>query len=99
MIRIQDLDKVAGVREAVEILKRYGVRKVILFGSFARGSGGKYSDIDIAYEGLAPEVFFRALGEILSELDRDVDLVDLQEIKDTLRNRIEEEGVLVYEAS
>ena len=93
------MDKDAGLNRAIEILKGYGVRRVILFGSFARGSAHRHSDIDVACEGLAPEDFFHALGEILSELDKDVDLVDLQEIRGGLRRRIEKEGIIVYETS
>ncbi len=87
------------LKKAIEILKGYGVRRVILFSSCARGSAHGFSDIDIACEGLAPEDFFHALGEILLELGRDVDIVDLKEARGSLRARIEREGITVYESS
>lgn len=88
-----------GFEKIVDILKGYGAKKIVLFGSLARESGHRYSDIDVACEGLPQENFFKALGEILSVLDEDVDMLDLEEVKGTLRSRIEREGVLLYEAS
>ena len=89
---ILELDKV------VEILKSHGARRIILFGSRAKEINNIYSDIDIACEGLASEIFFKVLGEILSSVNRDVDLVDLKDVRATVRSRIEKEGVLLYEA-
>ncbi len=89
---ILELDKV------VKILKKHGATRVILFGSCAKKVSSVHSDIDIACEGLASEVFFRVLGEILSSVKGNVDLVDLKDVKATVRSRIEEEGILLYEA-
>jgi predicted nucleotidyltransferase len=33
--------------EITEILKQYGIEKIILFGSYANGTLNKYSDIDL----------------------------------------------------
>ena len=33
--------------EITEILKQYGIEKIILFGSYAYGTPNKYSDIDL----------------------------------------------------
>ena len=87
------------LEKIVEILKGYGARKVILFGSIARGEAHSWSDIDVACEGLAPEKFFKALGEILSELGENVDVVDLGDVRHSFRSRIEREGILLYESS
>ena len=89
---ILELDKL------VEILKSHGARRIILFGSWAKKVDNVYSDIDIACEGLASEIFFKVLGEILYSVNRSVDLVDLRDVKATVRSRIEKEGVLLYEA-
>lgn len=86
------------VRAAVDILKEYGAKRVLLFGSVARGEHHSLSDIDLACEGIAPDKFFKALGRLLSTLGRSVDLIDLKEVKETLRNRIAREGVLLYGA-
>ena len=86
------------LKEAVEILKAYGAKRVFLFGSEAKGTSGDYSDIDLACEGLSPDQFFKVLGELLVMPGRSIDLVDMEEVKDTIRRRIEREGVLLYEA-
>jgi len=82
----------------VGILRDYGARRVFLFGSMARGDVRPGSDVDLACEGLPPGRFFEAWGRLLLFTGREVDLVDLSEVKEPLRRRIEEEGVLLYEA-
>ena len=82
----------------VGILREYGARRVFLFGSMARGDARPGSDVDLACEGLPPGRFFEAWGKLLLFTEREVDLVDLSEVKGPLRRRIEEEGVLLYEA-
>ena len=88
------------LQEAVEILVGYGATKVLLFGSAARGEAHRLSDIDLACEGIPPRKFFKALGELLSTLRVAIDLVDLHgdNLRDSLRDRIEREGVLLYES-
>jgi uncharacterized protein len=33
--------------EITDVLKQYGIEKIILFGSYAKGTSDKYSDIDL----------------------------------------------------
>jgi predicted nucleotidyltransferase len=84
--------------KAVEILKAYGAKRVILFGSAARGAVPQ--DLDLACEGLPSSRFFEALGKLLTTLSVPVDLVDLQGkgLRASIRERIAREGVLLYEA-
>ena len=86
------------VKTAVNILKEYVVKRIFLFGSVAKSKHRSHSDIDLACEGISPERFFKALGELLSTTRGSIDLVDIKEVKDTLRKRIEREGILIYEA-
>jgi predicted nucleotidyltransferase len=86
------------VKTAVDILKEYGVKRIFLFGSVAKSKHRSHSDIDLACEGISPERFFKVLGELLSRTGGSIDLVDVKEVKDTLRKRIEREGILIYEA-
>jgi Nucleotidyltransferase domain. len=37
-------------------------RHVFLFGSIAKGTDTRYSDIDLAVTGIAPEKFYMAMG-------------------------------------
>jgi len=85
------------VKAALSILKENGVKRVLLYGSGAKGRHHRFSDIDLACEGISPDRFFKVLGRLLSVIERRVDLVDLNEIKETFRKRIEREGILLYE--
>ena len=84
-------------RRAARILvERYGVSRVILFGSLAWRRFGPASDIDLAVEGLAPARFFRADAELAREIQLPVDLKLLSECPPMLRSRIEEDGVTLH---
>ena len=79
---------------------QYGARRVILFGSLARGEAvHAQSDIDLAVEGLAPAVYFRALAQVwqLLPLDVELDLVPLETARPELLEHIAEEGIVLYE--
>lgn len=67
------------VMKAAEVLMAAGAREVYLFGSAAAGDMREGSDIDLAVSGLPPETFFRAMGQASRELDRPLDMVDLDE--------------------
>jgi uncharacterized protein len=84
------------VRQAATTLKeRFGVQRVILFGSLAHT--GWYlsdSDVDLAVTGLAAADFWaawRAVEEIIG--DRLVDLVELETVSEGLRQAIDRHGV------
>lgn len=77
-----------------EISRRYGVGRVLLFGSSLRADN-ESRDIDLAVEGLEPRRFFRYYGELMMALSKPVDLVDLE--ADSGFNRlIRQEGVALY---
>lgn len=42
-------------RQLGELVRRYGARKLVLFGSRARGDFHERSDIDLAVYGMPPE--------------------------------------------
>ncbi len=77
------------------------VRRIILFGSRARGDARPGSDVDLAVEGehLAPETLAAMQTRIEeSTIPYLVDLVPLDENLDPrLRERIEREGRILYE--
>ena len=75
-----------------------GVRKVVLFGSRARGDNAPKSDIDIAYSGGDALGFEEDLQERLWSL-LEVDIVNLDEpISGDLLGEIERDGRVLYEA-
>ena len=77
----------------------YGARKVILFGSLARGDQGALFDIDLAVKGISPARFFEAVA-FVTGLSRKwkVDLVDVDDCEVPLRDMIEQEGVVLWPA-
>lgn len=75
-----------------EMKKKYGVRKIGMFGSFARGEGKEKSDIDILVEfkeGLKTFDNYMDLKYFLQDLfNRKVDLVTVQALKPQLKETI-----------
>lgn len=79
----------------IEISKEYGAQKVILFGSCLKNI--KFArDIDIAVAGVKPKDFFYYYGKVSMVNDK-IDIVDLDEIKGHLYNRILDKGKVLYE--
>ena len=83
------------IRLAAERLRRLGARRVVLFGSLARGDGfGDGSDVDLAVEDLPAGAYWqgwRLAEEVLGGLQ--VDLVALEKASGPLRRAIERDGV------
>lgn len=79
---------------AKELLQnRHGARRVVLFGSLARGDTTERSDVDLAVEGLEPSSFFRAIADLTGLFDSPVDLVEIEHAPASLLARLELEGV------
>ena len=83
-------------RRAAKLLQeQFQVTRLVIFGSLARETGfNRWSDVDIAAWGLAPEDTFRAIGAVM-DLDTDVpvNLVDVNTARDTLLAEIERYGI------
>ena len=74
---------------AVMLRERWGVRRVLLFGSLAHGTWSPgVSDVDLAVEGLPDEALLPALGAVLGVIRCPVDLVRLEEAAPSLREAI-----------
>lgn len=86
----------AHVRDAAAALKaRFGVKKVILFGSLADTTWfASDSDVDLAVEGLPPSDFWQA-WRVVEEIihDRPVDLIEIETAKETLQRTIRQHGI------
>ena len=77
-------------RTIISLLRRYGVRKAAIFGSYARGDNDKSSDIDILIEppkGMGLE-FVRLKRELEQSLQREVDLLSYHGISPYMKNSI-----------
>ena len=85
------------LRELFDFAQKYGITKIILFGSRARGTNTERSDIDIAVYGGDFDCFYWDVKEkIHSLLMFDIVQVDA-EISDVLKQEIERDGVTIYE--
>ena len=76
------------------IRQKYGVTRIGIFGSVARGQGGPESDVDIVVE-MQPDLFKRAClkDELESILGRKVDIVRYRPMMNKfLKKRIDNEG-------
>lgn len=91
-----------GIKDSVmteirDLAKKYGICKVILFGSRARGDFHKTSDIDLATIGGNHTRFSLDVEELTSTLLK-FDIVDLDvSVLQELRDSIEKEGIVLYE--
>ncbi len=81
--------------EKEDLSRKYGVKTIALFGSFARGEEHKNSDIDIAVE-MPPSFdnFFELKYFLEKSLKRDVDLVKIKNIRAFIRDKIK--GEMLY---
>lgn len=85
------------IEEICGLARKYGVNKVILFGSRARGDFRRTSDIDLAVEGGDIDRFSMDVNEETSTL-LEYDIVNLdRDIQQELRDSIEKEGRVLYE--
>jgi uncharacterized protein len=82
------------IKKIIELSKKYNAKRVLLFGS-ATGSSDNNRDIDLAVEGVADNLFFKYFGELIFNLSRPVDLVDLGR-KSKFSSIISSEGIQLY---
>lgn len=83
------------LNEIVRISKEFGAKKVVLFGSCLTDIRSA-RDIDIAVSGIKPQDFFKYYGRISMAVEGGVDIIDLDDIREHLRNRILSKGKLIY---
>lgn len=85
------------IEEIRDLARKYQVKKVILFGSRARGNFRIKSDIDLAVQGGDFVRFMLDVNEETSTL-LCFDIINLDEdIQQELRQAIEKEGKVIYE--
>ncbi len=93
------MEQIESIKEKIlPILKRYGVTKAAVFGSFARNEAKETSDIDILVEVRPDTGLFEFIGlkhEIEDILNKKVDLVTYNALKPALRERILSEQLAI----
>ncbi len=89
------------LRKSISILRQeLKPRRIVLFGSRAKGTGRKGSDFDVALDCRSPE--FSKSSRIRDKLDREsglyhIDLVFLPSVPADFRQLILQTGKVVYE--
>ncbi len=89
------------------IIKKFNLKKIIIFGSFARGDYHKGSDLDLVIVGEFKERFINRIGKIIGLNDSDLEIEAMvyteEEFQKMIKERrpfieqVLEEGVVVYE--
>jgi predicted nucleotidyltransferase len=96
----QKLYSVDEIKERISpVAERYGVEKVYLFGSYARGEAKPNSDIDLCIESGKIRTLFQLSGfcvDAQEGLDSKVDVVEIQGVYDEIKEEIEKDKVLIY---
>lgn len=95
---LRDEDRAVRLRHLLPAAKRilcegHGARRVILFGSLARGDVTERSDVDLAVEGLRSAEYFTAIADLQGLFDSPVDLVEVETASSSLRQRLAFEGI------
>ena len=96
-------DKVYTIDEirakAVPIAKKYGVKKLSLFGSYARGEADAQSDVDFLYDGINHSGMFAYFGfvyDLETEFGCHVDLVSFNISDKKFLAEIQRDEVILY---
>jgi len=79
--------------------RQYGVKKVFLFGSYARGKANPESDIDICIEKGNIQTLFELSGfcqDLEETLGSKVDVVTTVALSEEFKKQIEKDMVLIY---
>jgi len=101
MVSVTREQLIAKLREHQDALHRGGIEHLCLFGSLARGEGSAASDVDLMadFDGSRKLTLFDKAGlevELAELLNAHVDLSDRAMLKDTVRERAEQEAILVF---
>lgn len=73
--------------------EKYNVSSVFLFGSSVEKK--EYEDIDLGVKGIKPGLFFKFYAELVKNLPKSVDLVDLSK-KSLFNDLVERDGTKIY---
>ena len=102
-LRCRFMDRTYTIEEikriSIPVAQKYGVKKMALFGSYARGEQKETSDIDFVIDkgriqGLE---FFGFINSLEDVLDVHVDVMTYQSLQDSLINEAIADEVVLYE--
>jgi predicted nucleotidyltransferase len=93
------IDEIADI--VAPVAKEYGVERVFLFGSYARGSQNAESDIDFRIDGGKIRTLFK-LAEFYEDLKEHIatpiDVLTTEALEDDFLSHIKDEELLLYAA-
>ena len=87
---ISDKDK----NTIINLADKYKISRLLLFGSSV-DANREANDIDLAVEGLAESLFFKFYSELIFNLSKPVDLVDIGK-ESRFKDMIVEESISLY---
>ena len=98
---IKETYSIGEIQDALfPIFKNSGVRKAVLFGSYAKGTANVRSDADLLVDsGLRGLAFFGLLEDVTAALNIPVDMIDITQIQEgsLIDQEIKRSGVQIYE--
>ena len=97
-MRIYTLDEIKQTLNP--IFSQFGVRKAILFGSYAKGLATENSDIDLLVDsGLRGLAYYGLLDSVASALRVPVDMIDFTQVQQNspVATEIQKSGVQIFE--
>ena len=99
MSKVYSVDEIRQL--AVPIAQRYGVAKLALFGSYARGEQSADSDIDFIIEkgAIRGWEFFGFIDELEKSLNTHVDVLTYKTLRDSMIRDALRDEVVIYEKS
>ena len=97
MVKTYTIDEIKKI--SIPVAQKYGVKKLALFGSYARGEQTDASDIDFLIEKGKIEglEFFGFINNLEDDFGVHVDVITYDALKDSLIDDVVEEEVVLYE--
>lgn len=78
--------------------QRFSYERLYVFGSALRDRGfSGHSDIDLVIKGLNSDLFLKAYAFLIKESDFSIDLKPWELLDGQIRERVEREGMVLYE--
>lgn len=87
-------------QKLIPICKKFDVKEMYLFGSYAKGNATERSDIDLIVDSnLKGLRFYGLLEDIKEALNKDIDLIEAREIRagSDFDKEVRRERICVYE--
>ena len=84
---------------SIPVAKKYGIKKLALFGSYAKGEQKKDSDIDFLIEKgeIQGWEFFGFINNLENELGKNVDVMTYKSLKNSYIENVVQNEVVLYE--